>query len=509
MITVGALLDYQELGTRVIAGRAGLEHSVNWAHVSELEDPTPWLEGGELLMTTGIGIPRPASRQVSYISRLAERRVAGIAIGDAMYAPPLSPAMLNLADESALPVLLTARDIPFIAIAKRVAAANRDSLFSRLATHLRVYESLPEVTGSNSNVRRLFDRLEGIAGFRLHVLTPTGQSLFPELAAPAFPMPVEALENCDDQSPVVRVDLPAHDPGFAFLLPVYLQRRRVAVLAAIPVKSGEVDRLVLHHIGTITALLAAELWHDRERERREGGERLSRFLEDTSSGYATLFPGFDQTWQVTFAALHLSENAEGWSDIHHVLSDADLAHVLSRRGRLAHIVATGPRPEHARLLAVLPQALPGTSIGLSRSLSLDVDPEIGLQESSAALRLSLLRGQPLHLFRPADEPESLLLQGSAMRLTVDRVLGPILTYDDEHGTDLHLTLSVFLTLDRNYKLAASHLGIHRQTLVYRLKRVEELTAHSLASTRDLCELWLAVRAHAALAVAEGLPQLRS
>jgi purine catabolism regulator len=96
-----------------------------------------------------------------------------------------------------------------------------------------------------------------------------------------------------------------------------------------------------------------------------------------------------------------------------------------------------------------------------------------------------------------------------MRLTVDRVLGPILTYDDEHGTNLYLTLTIFLTLDRNYKLAASHLGIHRQTLVYRLKRVEELTAHSLASTRDLCELWLAVRARAALAVVEDLPQLRS
>jgi len=45
-----------ELEPGVVAGEAGLDHALRWVHISELEDPTPWLSGGELLLTTGIGL---------------------------------------------------------------------------------------------------------------------------------------------------------------------------------------------------------------------------------------------------------------------------------------------------------------------------------------------------------------------------------------------------------------------------------------------------------------------
>ena len=43
--------------------RRGSTAPVRWVHISELADPTPWLSGGELLLTTGMqlgGAPRPA-----------------------------------------------------------------------------------------------------------------------------------------------------------------------------------------------------------------------------------------------------------------------------------------------------------------------------------------------------------------------------------------------------------------------------------------------------------------
>jgi purine catabolism regulator len=76
----------------------------------------------------------------------------------------------------------------------------------------------------------------------------------------------------------------------------------------------------------------------------------------------------------------------------------------------------------------------------------------------------------------------------------DHVLGPLLRYDEAHRTELVRTLAVLLTNDRSPALTARDLFIHRQTLVYRMRRIEQLTGRSLSSTKDVVELWLALRA---------------
>ena len=52
MLTVRELL--RDLDVHVRAGAESLDAPVRWVHISELEDPTPWLSGGELLLTTGL-----------------------------------------------------------------------------------------------------------------------------------------------------------------------------------------------------------------------------------------------------------------------------------------------------------------------------------------------------------------------------------------------------------------------------------------------------------------------
>ena len=52
MLTVRGLV--AEMGLALAAGEAGADAPVRWVHISELPDPTPWLSGGELLLTTGI-----------------------------------------------------------------------------------------------------------------------------------------------------------------------------------------------------------------------------------------------------------------------------------------------------------------------------------------------------------------------------------------------------------------------------------------------------------------------
>ena len=71
MLTIRDIVDTPGFGVGVAAGVAGLENPIRWIHVSELRDPTPWLEGGELLLTTGLGLGASPARQVAYARRLA------------------------------------------------------------------------------------------------------------------------------------------------------------------------------------------------------------------------------------------------------------------------------------------------------------------------------------------------------------------------------------------------------------------------------------------------------
>ena len=56
MLTVRDIVNLPGLGLELVAGAAGADNSIGWVHVSELPDPTQWLEGGELLITTGLGV---------------------------------------------------------------------------------------------------------------------------------------------------------------------------------------------------------------------------------------------------------------------------------------------------------------------------------------------------------------------------------------------------------------------------------------------------------------------
>ena len=72
-LTVGDILNVPGLALRLIAGQANVGRPIRWVHISELEDPTPWLKGGEILLTTGNGVGATPARQRGYLDRKSTR----------------------------------------------------------------------------------------------------------------------------------------------------------------------------------------------------------------------------------------------------------------------------------------------------------------------------------------------------------------------------------------------------------------------------------------------------
>jgi purine catabolism regulator len=76
---------------------------------------------------------------------------------------------------------------------------------------------------------------------------------------------------------------------------------------------------------------------------------------------------------------------------------------------------------------------------------------------------------------------------------VARILGPVIAYDADNGSQLMHSLEVFMDSNRSWKEGADRLGIHRQTLAYRMHRVEELTGRKLHGLQGQTELYLALQ----------------
>ena len=104
-----------ELGVSLLAGESGLDLPIRWVHMTELLDPTPWLSGGEVLLTTGMQLDTPA-HQRQFIELLAERQVAGVGFGIGFGHEQVPEALVEAAREREFPVFEVPYELPFIAI---------------------------------------------------------------------------------------------------------------------------------------------------------------------------------------------------------------------------------------------------------------------------------------------------------------------------------------------------------------------------------------------------------
>ena len=69
-----------QLGLTLVSGLQSAQAHVRWVHSTELTDPTPWLKGGELLLTMGIQLDGPKAQR-ELIERLVDHEIAGLGFG--------------------------------------------------------------------------------------------------------------------------------------------------------------------------------------------------------------------------------------------------------------------------------------------------------------------------------------------------------------------------------------------------------------------------------------------
>ena len=118
-LTVESLIE--ELGLQLACGQEAAKAHVRWVHSTELPDPTPWLRGGELLLTTGLQLKGPRLQR-ELIERLTDNDIAGLGFGTGFAHKRIPAALLAAARERGFPVFEVPYELPFIAITERAFA---------------------------------------------------------------------------------------------------------------------------------------------------------------------------------------------------------------------------------------------------------------------------------------------------------------------------------------------------------------------------------------------------
>jgi purine catabolism regulator len=129
MLTVEGLV--AELGLTLVSGEEAAQGHVRWVHSTELPDPTPWLRGGELLLSTGLQL-QSAKAQRELIVRLAAHEIGGLGFGTGFAHKRLPPALADEARKRAFPLFEVPYELPFIAITERVFAQLLDERYEML-----------------------------------------------------------------------------------------------------------------------------------------------------------------------------------------------------------------------------------------------------------------------------------------------------------------------------------------------------------------------------------------
>ncbi|MGH3495554.1 MAG: PucR family transcriptional regulator ligand-binding domain-containing protein, partial [Sciscionella sp.] len=121
--TLRALLADASLGLRLLTGSDELDRTIGWVHATELTDPTAFLEGGELLLSTGLGLCVRQAGCTAYVERLTDTGVAALGFGTGLSHARVPAALIDAATAAGLPLLEVPRPTPFIAISKAVSRA--------------------------------------------------------------------------------------------------------------------------------------------------------------------------------------------------------------------------------------------------------------------------------------------------------------------------------------------------------------------------------------------------
>ena len=343
MLTVGGLA--RDCGLKLAAGAVGADRPIRWVHISELDDPTPFMSGGELLLTTGIQLTS-AARQRRFVGVLDERGLAGLGFGTGFEHGRLPKALVDEAERRGLPLFEVPYEMPFIAITERAFTSLVNEQYDVLARGAKVHERLERLVIEGRGLDEIVASTAAAIGGAAVVQDGAGRELARHPGRDAGRARVisgaslralrnEVIKRTDES--LVEPFAPGHASleGRAITVPVS-GRRSGQPVAWLTVASehdalGDFERLIARQAAIVVGLELMRERVVRETERRLAGDLLAEALTgrlDTDDLRGRLRP-FGIGSEAAVLVFQLEDPHEAEPTLQQALADAGVAALVA------------------------------------------------------------------------------------------------------------------------------------------------------------------------------------
>jgi purine catabolism regulator len=494
VVSLRAIVEIDDLHISVVNGADLLDVELSGAHASEQPDPTPWLAGGELLMSDGLGIQPSRRYQIDYAARLRRKRISALILGLGGSLPYATapPGLVAGAKQQGLPLLTVPVTTPFIAITQAVYARMADERSILSERILAAYAPLTSAAAGDAPLSEIVSALAQLINGWAGVYDAAGRAVV------ATTTPVDDVGSAVQRflSRSARkalhtslVDSSA-DGGYV-IQPLGIDRLRGVF--AYGSTDGGLGQQFTHSVAGYTARLLSIEMERRHAvavlERRPGAEVVRRLLSGADSARAA------QALASVGLPADRVQVLSAWSA---GLTSDDLADVIADAVPEALLLASlsGVKaivPAEQTVVDRLRRVLADAQAGLGGPVRPHHCPA-SVRQAHQAQAESRRRGNGLVEAVGLGSAHVLLqlVSPDGLATFADAVLGPV--ENAPNGAGLIKSLRSFLVSGAMIEQGSTMANVHRHTMRRHLRRIEQLTGRNLDNPRDRTELWLAFEA---------------
>lgn len=516
---------------RILAGKEFLGRTIRWVHISDLIDIAGLLAGGEMILSTGLGLPAARDSLRHYVRSLSDVDVGALVIELGGKLSELPKALVEEAHASDLPLIVLERETRFVDVTEAVHTLIVDARVGQLERSELIHRQFTELTVEGAPPEAIVSAAAELCGHPVILENLAHRVVtFATGTAP----PETLLRNWERRSRSARADnaIIQVEPDESWVaVPVGARGDNWGRLVAVASEPASDTALVLERAATALALNRLSVRDDTSVKVRAHQEVLSQIVDRSYSSVGSLNSqaaalGVPLEGRVLVG---VSINFEGVARREALKSDYEKSEDLLKLDYVEEVLESA----ETQFSALIDDHKPAT-VRLLVSLRPDVDLSTVLASFARALHKGIARsarphtpivgvGSPVTDVREArrslaeaDYVSSAsfasrrqkpyyqltdvrvrglihaLRDDNRLQNFVELELAPLIEFDFDHGTDHIGTLSTYLDQGHNKTQTAGKLHLSRPALYDRLELIGNVLDADLDDPETCLSLHVAI-----------------
>ncbi|MFJ7276807.1 PucR family transcriptional regulator [Kitasatospora sp. NPDC098663] len=498
-VPLTALLADPVLGLRRIAGPAD-DRLIGTVGTTEVENPGPYLLGGELLLTAGVRLPQDADGIDAYVRCVVEAGAAALGFGVAPVYDEVPADLVAACDRHGLPLLRVPDGTPFVAVGRAAYSAMAEAAHRGLRQISEAQSALASAAARPDALRAVVQQLAVHLGGWTALLDGRGVELFSAGARPTVPVLAElrALAERTTARATGRAQPPTaaaqHHAGRHLTVRTLPGSDGSGGPLTLVTAAEEPPTAVHRSVAGVAVVLLSLLTSPRHAlgtDARSAGALVRLLLGAAPEEAAAALLPPDGAWVVVHGRLTGRAGGGGEAVQLAALGTAlGTPHLDLDGTRLRALLPGSATPD--RIVDTESAARLGWTLGVSAPAP-TAELRIADAQADRALRHALATGAAAVRHREAVGPSIHTLVAPEDAAALARsTFAPLTAAGTPGPAVLRETLRTWLALHGSWDRTAAALQLHRNTVRQRIARVGELLAVDLGDAEVRMELWFAL-----------------